>query len=270
MTYDIDYAHRSLGSYTPPVANILGGTPASKRARSVVSALLSTSAGLNAALAEARRYEDPNLSPEGLTEERAARGKTLAAAIQRRITTFSEPLTHALTDAEKAADAFRPKLDPTDIAQGNRIATAWQLTVKPLLDVGKAWDDIISTLDHDGLLAVQRFAPAHEAGKRDKFTQHEVPAVLEGIARMTDKRVIASAPEGPAREALQEYETVRRTHEAAQNSIAALTMIAKSTAEGNDYRLKEDLPLATMAVRREAFAVGANPSAMQAEAAAAA
>jgi hypothetical protein len=129
---------------------------------------------------------------------------------------FDDPLDgfkregeRALNAADKAADEFRPHLDVESTSQLMRTDQAWNNTIRPALEQGKKWEEIIPTVDADGLLAIERFAEGHESRIRDRFTQWEVPSVLAGIKNMIAKRVVEVAPSG-AREALAEHHDVSR------------------------------------------------------------
>jgi hypothetical protein len=266
----IDQAQRALGSAPQPLDNILGTTQATDRARSVVSSLYATSAGLATALDWAQRVDDPNLSPEGIDAAKTERLKGVAAALKSRTGVLAPHLEAAVSDAQKAAEPHFPKLNEADVAQGNRISSAWQLAVLPQLEKGKSWDAIISTLDHDGLLAVKRFAPTHEAAQRDALHQHEVPGILAGIERMSDQRAIDSAPEGPARQAMQQLQAVRAHHDAATTALNAIGGIANSAEAGDMYGARRAVVPASIAIKRAAHDVGADPATVAASTTAAA
>jgi hypothetical protein len=265
----IQAALAALGSTTQPLSNTLGNTPASARSLSVVTSLYGTGTGLSAALQWANNVDDPNLSPEGIEAAKAERLAGLADALKSRVAIVTPHLEEAFSDAQKAAEPFWPKLNESDVAQGNRITSAWQLSVLPQLEKGKSWDAIISTLDHDGLLAVKRFAPAHEAMQRTALKQHEVPSILAGIERMSEQRVINSAPEGPARQAMQQLQTVRSHNDAATAALNGIRAVATAAEAGDAYGARHDLVPASIAIKRAAHSVGADPATVAQAAAAA-
>lgn len=257
-----------MTTFEPTIADILHGTGKpgsatprywSTRARQTVADLLAISETLGREFTGIRTHNDPNLSPEGLQAARDAMKDALRSRVTQTARSAVEVVQTALTEAEKAAAPYRPSYDPTDVAQLTRTEQAWRMSVQPQLDAGKEWPQIIATLDQDGLLAVQRFAPSYESVKRDRFSQNEVPAVIANLQRLTDARVVETAPEGPAREAMRELVDVRRLSEAAVNSAAVLSRLES----------ERDVVGVSVAVKREAFAAGANPTAM-AEAATAA
>lgn len=154
-----------------------------------------------------RTFTDPNLNDAAVTELRGELHKSLR---QRTSAQFSDPLSGYVRTAERAAaaaaeaaDRVRPKLDPESSAQALRTDQAWRNHIEPMLEAGKRWDQIIPTLDNDGLLAVERFAPGREARIRDAFHQHEVPAELAEIRAAAARRAIEVAPP-EARELLME------------------------------------------------------------------
>jgi hypothetical protein len=246
-----------LGRYTgnpAAVANDHAG-----RAKAVVTGLYETTLGVARALDQASKFSDPDLSPEGLAEARSERRKAVFEAVNGRIESLAPHLDAAYRGANATADPYRPKFNPDDVAQAVRTDQAWARAVQPQLDQGKGWDQIIPTLDHDGLLAVERFAPGHEVAKRGRFEQHEVPSSLEGIKRMSERRVLESAPEGPAREALKGFDDVRKYRDAALASIAALNGVSEAGTSAPS-RINEMVTTAQIHVKRAAFEVGAQPT----------
>lgn len=228
------------------------------RARDEMARLFKFATNLPAEFDEIEAHRDEKLTPEALDAAKIAMREATVSRIGQTARAAAEVANTALTEADKAAGPYRPKFDPESVAQATRSAQAWEMIVRPQLDAGKEWPEIIATLDFDGLLAVERFAPSLESAKRDRFTQQEVPAVLEGIRVLSDRRVIETAPEGPAREAMRELVDVRQLHTSIMRSTTALASI-----QG-----KRDVVGASIAVKRAAMDAGANPAAMQAAAAA--
>lgn len=228
------------------------------RARDEMARLLTFSTGLPAEFDQIDAFRDEKLTPETLDAAKIAMREATVSRIAQTVRAANETASTALAAADKAAEPYRPKFDPESVAQATRTAQAWEMIVRPQLDAGKEWPEVIATLDADGLLAVERFAPSIESAKRDRFTQHEVPAVLEGIRELTDRRVIHTAPEGPARDAMRELVDVRQLHSSIMRSTTAL-----SAVQG-----KRDVVGASVAVKRAATDAGATPAAMQAAAAA--
>lgn len=245
--YELALASQKLGRFQSNPRAV--SNEPSGRAKSIVTSLYQTMEGLTRQLPGEARYEDANLSPEGLQEARAERVQLMRDAVAARIEILQPHLDTAVKDATAAAEQYKPQLDLNDVAQLTRTAQAWENAIKPQLAAGKDWDQIIPTLDHDGLLAAERFAPGHEAAKRDRFSQHEVPSVLEGIARMSAHRVVEAAPEGPARDALVQEAKVIRYADAAKRSVQALTAVTGTS----------DLIPASIAVKSATFQVGAQP-----------
>jgi hypothetical protein len=253
-------ANVSLGPYQSnprAVANDNAG-----RARAVVTSLYDTTMGIARALDQANRYTDPSLTPEGLAEARAERRAAVFKAVDSRLEGLLPHLDTAFTEADEAAAAFRPTFNPDDVAQAVRTDQAWARNVQPQLDKGKGWDQIIPNLDHDGLLAVERFAPGYESASRDRFTQHEIPASLAGIKTMSERRVLESAPEGPAREALAAFTEVQSYRAAAYATAATLGEVGKMDAT-NPASVDSTLTVAQIGIKRSTFAVGAQPVAAE-------
>lgn len=265
----IEQAQKALGAAPQPLRNTLGHIPAADRARSVVTSLYATSQGLPGALDWASRIDDPNLSPEGIKAATADRRQAIAEVLKGRMATVTPHLVESIEQAEAAAEPFYPKLNESDVAQGNRITSAWQHSVLPQHEAGKSWDAIISTLDHDGILAVKRFAPTIEASKRSARQQSEMPGVIAEIDRIAERRVMDSAPEGPARDAFRQLEAARAQSDAATIALQNLSYIADAAETGDGYALQQ-VGRTTIAIKRAAHAVGADPATVAQSTAAAA
>lgn len=221
------------------------------RARAIMSAAYQTVQGLSVQMPLIEQIKDSDLSPEGLVKAKEDRLAMLLAVTAQRIRSLGDHLVDAVKDAETAAAPFRPIRDDENLAQLARTDQAWNNTIRPQLDAGKDWDLIINTLDHDGIIATQRFAPGHEAGKRGRNSQHEVPVVLAGIKTMSDRRVIALAPEGAARDALTEAADVAHVAEVAVDALASLASV-----DG-----PRNVMGAAISVKRATYEVGAQPGA---------
>lgn len=216
MTIDTFFVTRAANSFpqaaptvltSVPVPGIIAGTRPGLRGRSAAHAAFKTAQRHLDNLSEAQRYSTDDLAADALPELRAELTRTLK---DRALGKFNDPLDgyvrvaeRALADAEAIAERYRPKLDLESATQLVRTDQAWNNTIRPMLEAGKGWDQIIPTLDSDGLLAAQRFAPGYESRIRDQFKQHEVPGVLAGIKAASERRVVdIASPEG--REALRE------------------------------------------------------------------
>lgn len=138
---------------------------------------------------------DPHMSAEF---NQALRSEVLTALNRQFADQMGDHRDAFETLAKQAAAAAEPhrlKVDSENLAQITRTDQAWRNSIVPQLEAGKAWDQIVESLDADGILAVKRFAPTHEVAKRSQLQQHEVPGVLAGIARLLAKREVAVAPE---------------------------------------------------------------------------
>ncbi|MGV8912482.1 MAG: hypothetical protein ACOH14_07690 [Rhodoglobus sp.] len=251
ITHNFVEAHSALGGFTMDPTSV--SNTASGRARAVVTGLYETSEGLSRALPSVANYSDPKLSDEGIAEARATRQAALQSAVQERVEHLSIHLAEAVRTAEAAAAPHRPVLDSESVAQLTRTDQAWNNSIRPLLEAGKNWDEIVPILDVDGLLAVQRFAPTHEAGKRSRFEQDEVPGVLAGINRMSESRLVDVLPSEDGRKVLRELRDVTIIADAANNSMASLAGV---TGE-------RDVMSSTLFIKRATFAVGAQPGAAE-------
>ncbi|OIH95103.1 hypothetical protein [Curtobacterium sp. MCBA15_001] len=201
----------ALGRITDPCVHV--GDPAA-RARAALTGLYRTAETLLPNFGAIRAYEDPNVLHDAQEAERGARLSSLQKALDHRATQLKEHAVGALESAAILAEKHRPKLDPDNMAQLIRTDQAWNNFIRPQLESGKSWPDIMKNLDSDALLAVQRYAPAYETARSDRKTEHQLPATLAGIERMTQQRLIAVTPEGEARDALQQHVDVQRMHDA--------------------------------------------------------
>lgn len=219
-------ASQSLGARFVP--RTPDGSPLGK-ARAAVTDVYLTANNLLPAFNGIRSYKDPSLTVEEQAAEREGQLAAVHKALARRSDDATERSSNALAAADAEAAKYRPTLDANDMAQMMRTDQAWNNTIRPQLEKGKSWDQILPSLDADGLLAVQRFAPGHEAAARSRFDQHEVPAVVAGIQRMAGKRMIDIAPDGPAKDALKQHAEVQRVHDvvtAAASHFKGLSTVA--------------------------------------------
>ena len=216
MPIDPYLVTRALNRFPSAGGPLLDTSRPGLRARAAAHAAYNAARQHLANLAAARDLADPEISGELLPELREELSKALRGRTEAQ---FTDPLSGYVRVAERAADAataaadpFRPRVDPDSATQAIRTDQAWNNHVRPMLEAGKQWDEIIPTLDADGLLAVERFAPGYESRIRDRFQQNEIPAALDGIRTMSDRRLVDIAPpEG--REALREAQDAAATRD---------------------------------------------------------
>lgn len=173
----------------------------------------------------AARYTHADIAPDLIPEVRSELAWHLqtqvAALFDDALEGFQRQAQRALEVADKAADPYRPHLDAESPTQLMRTDQAWNNSIRPALEQGRKWEEIIPTADADGLLAIERFAEGHESRIRDRFHQNEVPAVLAGIKANTARRVLEIAPpEGKA--ALVEHAEVAKALDFVGNAGAWL------------------------------------------------
>ncbi|WP_022891239.1 hypothetical protein [Agromyces subbeticus] len=198
----------------------MSGTRPGLRARSAAHAALKAAEQHLTNITNAGKYQNAEIAPDVLPE---LRREVAGRLTERTRGQFDNPLTgfvriaeQAHADAEAVAEKYRPRLDPESATQLVRTDQAWNNHVRPMLESGKGWDEIIPTLDTDGILAAQRFAGGYESGKRDRFSQNEVPSVLDGIQTMSARRIVDIAPpEGRA--ALREAQDAARALDYTRN-----------------------------------------------------
>ncbi|GAA2947643.1 hypothetical protein GCM10010458_36550 [Microbacterium luteolum] len=204
----------------PVFPGLTTGTRPGLRARSAAHAALKAAEQHLSNMTGARNYQNAEVASDILPE---LRSEVAARLTERTRGQFEDPLAGfikvaetAHQEADAAAEKYRPKLNPESATQLVRTDQAWNNHVLPMLNSGKTWDEIIPTLDVDGILAAQRFAGGYESNKRDRFHQHEVPSVLDGIQAMTARRVVDIAPP-EAREALREAQDTATTLDYTRN-----------------------------------------------------
>ena len=238
-------ANLELGPFVKNPASIANSP--SGRAHAVVTSLYQTTEGLMRALPAAASVRDDSLSPAGLQAERTSRVEYLIEAVKVRVENSMRSIEDALRVADTAAAKHRPTFDPENFAQVTRTDQAWNNSIKPQLEAGKSWDQIIPTLDYDGLLAAKRFAPAHEAGTRGRRDQEQVPSVLAGMEALIEARIIGAAPSENARAAFVEARETAK-YAAAARTIADLLLSVDGI---------RNLSTVSIAAKRVAFQVGA-------------
>ncbi|UFS58933.1 hypothetical protein [Subtercola endophyticus] len=225
-----------------------------RQAQSAVTAAYQVTERVTNALQQVAMYKNTTLTPEAVEAVKVDAQDVLLGYLRDRARTFDQNALEARTEAVKAAEPYKPKLAPNDLAQLTRTDQAWNNSVKPMLDDGKQWDQIVPMLDTDGLLAVQRFAPGHIALKEGSDA---VPQTIAGINRMTANRLIDVAPEGDARTALQVERDTQKFADAARVATATLATVDAA----------RNLITAGMSVKRVTFDVGAQPGVAAATAA---
>jgi hypothetical protein len=80
---------------------------------------------------------------------------------------------------------------------------------------------------------------------------------VAGINAMAERRVVDSAPEGPARDALSALDKVRAYQGAAERTISALGRLTDSPTASSDTVASTEI-----SVKRATFAVAAQPVAV--------
>jgi hypothetical protein len=193
--------------------------------RAALTGLYRTAETLLPNYGEVRTYEDRDVLHDAQEAERGARLNALQTALDHRAKTLADHAAGALESAKIRADKHRPQLNPEDMAQLIRTDQAWNNFSRPQLDAGKSWPDVMKSLDTDGVLAAQRYAPAYVSSKLSRANENQLPEQLSGIQWMTDQRLIHVVPEGEARDALQQHADVQRMHDAVVASANHLTSL---------------------------------------------
>jgi len=190
MAVDQHFITKASANFPQGGAPTLSATRAGLRARSAAHAAYQSAVQHLTNITAAAEYDDPELAPDMKPELRASLTEHLRQRTLRQLAALIQVAETSNADATAAADRYRPKLDPESAAQMMRTDQAWNNHIKPMLEEGRGWDQIIPTLDTDGLLAAQRFAPGYESRTRDRFHQDQVPSVLAGIQAASERRLI--------------------------------------------------------------------------------
>ncbi|MFF2387832.1 hypothetical protein [Agromyces sp. NPDC058104] len=232
-----------------------GGAPTLTHSRPGLRARSAAHAAYKAAeqhvqnVVAASKYTSDDIAAEVLPDLRAGLTDRLKNDLADQFTNPGDGLRRqaerARDEADRAAEKYRPRLDPDSTSQLARTDQAWNNTIRPALEDGKGWDQIIPTLDVDGLLAVERFAPGYEARTRDRFHQHEVPASLAGIKAMSERRLPDALP-AEGRAALREH----------ADTVRALEFIDTVMRWSADATPREAVAV-EIGLKRGAFAIGA-------------
>jgi len=193
MTIDPYLIQRAAADFPQGGAPLLTTARLGLQARSAAHAAFVAAQQHLRNLTAVRASHPADVAPELHNELRQSLSQHLSERLAQQ---FDNPLNGYVRAAERAheqaaaeADKHRPKYDPESTAQSIRTDQAWNNHIRPMLEAGKEWADIIPTLDQDGLLAVERFAPGYEARIRDRHHQHEVPAALKAIRDASERHL---------------------------------------------------------------------------------
>jgi hypothetical protein len=134
----------------------------SKNARSLLVDLLNLAVASPGQISAGENFTDPRLTAAAVKEERTTQTASSIADINAKAKTLYNEIINLSNNAQSRADRVRPKLNPNDPTQLTRTAQAWEYNILPALSKGTTpnWGNILTGLDIDGLLAVQRFAPS--------------------------------------------------------------------------------------------------------------
>lgn len=250
MSIDPYLVTRAASSFPSARVETLTQSRPGLRARSIAHAAYRAADQHVRNIVEASKYKSDDVASDALPEIRAELSNHLRRDLANRFTNPLDGLRRqaerARDEADKAAEPYRLRLDPESTTQLVRTDQAWNNTIRPALEQGKQWDEIIPTLDADGLLAVERFAPGHESRIRDRFHQHEVPGVLEGIRTASERRLPdVVPPEG--RVALREH----------QDTVAALDF-AETAMRWSEQATDRDSVSIEIGLKRLAYQHGAH------------
>lgn len=221
----------------------------SLKARGLVIDLLNVLTAAPGQVQESEQYTDPRLNAKALGDERKTRTKTTFADLSTQAAGIVSQLATLEAKASARADRVIPSIDLNDAAQLTRTAQAWEYVILPQLkhDVKPDWATIIASLDADGLLALQRFAPSWiKADNSNNPTQGEaeIQAVMDGV-----RASIANALADP---------TERTIVTNADDCTTYLTIARQLAAGLSSAANSRDMILLTGQVQTAAFRIGAN------------
>lgn len=196
------------------------------QARDAFRELADALADARPAMQSAETFTDQRLTADAQQTERTTRQQSVSVALAEKAQTTIDAITRYARRASTRAATARPRLDTTDAAQLTRTAQAWQFTVVPQLDAGRPWTDIIPTLDEDGLLAIERFAPSWFAANRNPFERDaELQVTLDGARA----RYVDVVTDLDARAALRTERVVNEILNEATNLATAVIQARNST-----------------------------------------
>lgn len=237
MPIDPHFVTRAAATFPQGGAPTLSATRAGLRARSAAHAAFRAAEQHLANITAAAEYDDPELAPDMKPELRTSLAAHLRQRTLAQLARLVDVAEKSYQDAVSAAAKYRPKLDPESGVQAIRTDQAWNNHIRPMLEAGKGWDQIIPTLDTDGLLAAQRFAPGYESRIRDRFSQDEVPSILAGIQAASDRRLLdLVTPE--ARAALTEEQIATQALQFTQDTARRVEQVDSRSAAVTGIHLK--------------------------------
>ncbi|GAA1768384.1 hypothetical protein [Agromyces humatus] len=142
-------------------------------------------------------FTDPDLTSEARQRRREERVAASLTDARRKAAAILKTAQDGAAFADRQLDAYRPKLDPNDVAQLTRTAQAWQMTIEPLRAQGKNWAEIAAVTDADGLLALERFAPQTI---RLQESARDAEIIMANLQRASDRRLAEIHTDEPARQ----------------------------------------------------------------------
>ena len=155
----------------------------SLRARELLVNLMNLATSAAGRMTSAEMYNDIRFTQDALN---VARTRYVAQATEDISTEADSILTQITVLADKAeskAATVIPTLNPEDAAQLTRTAQAWEFNILPQLGSNPNWNNILTGLGVDGLLAIQRFAPTWIKANSAPTTDIEeaISLVLDGV-----------------------------------------------------------------------------------------
>lgn len=166
-------------------------TSARDRLAEAGTALFELRRTLQRELTDARRYSDPDLTPEG---QRRRQGD-LAEAARAKAAPQLEQLRTQVRDDSEALQRWASENRPAIGEDAAALARAWD-GVKVRLDAGMNLPQILASADRGTVLAVQEFAPAWLEAAAFATSSHGlaageyVPPDGSGLRRQVDDRLL--------------------------------------------------------------------------------
>jgi hypothetical protein len=168
------------------------------RSRALLVDLMDLALGASARVKTAENFNDTRFTADSVAEARTRYIGQASEDISAEATGILSQMVKLDTKATARALAVAPVYDTNDANQVTRTGQEWQFNVLPQLGGVAPWGNLLPTLTTDGLLAVQRFAPAWIKANSGPSvdTGSEIAIVLRSVqdalpATITDQAVRA-------------------------------------------------------------------------------
>ncbi|MFH5822278.1 hypothetical protein [Georgenia sp. AZ-5] len=164
-------------------------------------------------LDEARRYQDPDLTAEGLRKRQEQMAATARDVASRKLAELKQDVETATAQVRSWADPLRPKVGD-DAASLMRLQFAWD-RARMLLESGRTVPEVLVNADADVALAVREWGPDWVRAQTPRAqgmarTLQEEPDT-SGLVRSAEARLaeVLGGQSAAAIEALRDVDVVQ-------------------------------------------------------------